>query len=142
MERNNYLSTYTNYATFGKKNQYITPSKEYDFRKFVHDTSICTSTMIIQREIAKKAEFTNSKICEDYFFKCKILKSFNAYCLGYFLTKYRLRKNSLQSNIFRNFYWIWKINKEYNKLGFFDNFFSLFFISLNSIRKYGLKDLF
>ena len=36
-------------------------------------------------------------------FKCKILKNCNAYCLDDYLTKYRLRNNSLQSNSFKNF---------------------------------------
>ena len=81
MENNNYLFTYTNYETFGKKIRFITPAKEYDFKKFINDTSICTSTMIVKRNILKNIEFTNSEICEDYFFKCKILKICNAYCL-------------------------------------------------------------
>ena len=98
MENNNYLFTYTNYETFGKKIRFITPAKEYDFKKFVNDTSICTSTMIVKRNILKNIEFTNSEICEDYFFKCKILKICNAYCLDDFLTKYRIREDSLQSN--------------------------------------------
>ena len=46
MENNNYLFTYTNYETFGKRTKFIFPAKEYDFKKFVNDTSICTSTMI------------------------------------------------------------------------------------------------
>ena len=140
MENNNYLFTYTNYETFGKKIRFITPAKEYDFKKFINDTSICTSTMIVKRNILKNIEFTNSEICEDYFFKCKILKICNAYCLDDFLTKYRIRENSLQSSSLKNFYWIWKINKEYNKFNFFENFFSLLFISINSLRKYGLKN--
>ena len=139
MENNNYLFTYTNYETFGKKIKFISPAKEYDFKKFINDTSICTSTMIVKRNILKNIEFTNSEICEDYFFKCKILKICNAYCLDDFLTKYRIRKNSLQSNSLKNFYWIWKINKQYNKFNFFENLSSLIFISLNSLRKYGLK---
>ena len=140
MENNNYLFTYTNYETFGKKTKFISPAKEYDFKKFINDTSICTSTMIIKRNILKNIKFTNSEICEDYFFKCKILKICNAYCLDDFLTKYRIRENSLQSSSLKNFYWIWKINKEYNKFNFFENFFSLLFISINSLRKYGLKN--
>ena len=140
MENNNYLFTYTNYETFGKKIKFISPAKEYDFKKFINDTSICTSTMIVKRNILKNIEFTNSEICEDYFFKCKILKICNAYCLDDFLTKYRIRKNSLQSNSLKNFYWIWKINKEYNKFNFFENFFSLLFISINSLKKYGFKN--
>ena len=140
MENNNYLFTYTNYETFGKKIKFISPAKEYDFKKFINDTSICTSTMIVKRNILKNIEFTNSEICEDYFFKCKILKICNAYCLDDFLTKYRIRKNSLQSSSLKNFYWIWKINKEYNKFNFFENFFSLLFISINSLKKYGFKN--
>ena len=103
MENNNYLFTYTNYETFGKKIRFIAPAKEYDFKKFINDTSICTSTMIVKRNILKNIEFTNSEICEDYFFKCKILKICNAYCLDDFLTKYRIRKNSLQSSSLKKF---------------------------------------
>ena len=139
MENNNYLFTYTNYETFGKRTKFIFPAKEYNFKKFVNDTSICTSTMIIKRNILKNIEFTNSKICEDYFFKCKILRNCNAYCLDDFLTKYRVRDNSLQSSSLKNFYWIWKINKQYNKFNFFENLSSLILISFNSLRKYGLK---
>ncbi len=139
MENNNYLFTYTNYETFGKKIRFITPAKEYDFKKFINDTSICTSTMIVKRNILKNIEFTNSEICEDYFFKCKVLNICNAYCLDDFLTKYRIRNNSLQSSSLKNFYWIWKINKEYNKFNFVENFLSLLFISLNSLKKYGFK---
>jgi len=140
MENNNYLFTFTNYETFGKKIKFISPAKEYDFKKFVNDTSICTSTMIIKKNILKNIKFINSEICEDYFFKCKILKICNAYCLDDYLTKYRIRKNSLQSSSLKNFYWIWKINREYNKFNFLENFFSLFFISINSLRKYGFKN--
>ena len=142
MENNNYLFTYTNYETFGKKIRFITPAKEYDFKKFINDTSICTSTMIVKRNILKNIEFTNSEICEDYFFKCKILKICNAYCLDDFLTKYRIRKNSLQSSSLKNFYWIWKINKKYNKLSILDNLISLLYISINSLKKYGGKNIF
>ena len=71
MENNNYLFTYTNYETFGKKIKFISPAKEYDFKKFVNDTSICTSTMIIKRNILKNVEFINSEICEDYFLSVK-----------------------------------------------------------------------
>ncbi len=140
MENNNYSFTYTSYETFGSKVANITPAKEYDFKRFIHDTSICTSTMILKRNVSKGVEFTSSEICEDYFFKCKILKICNAYCLNDYLTRYRIRKDSLQKNSFKNFYWIWKINSDLNKLNIFQNFFSLFFISLNSLKKYGLKN--
>ena len=128
--------------TFRIKTKYINPPDEFNFEKFINDTSICTSSMIIKKSIIKDAKFLNTKICEDYFFKCKILKICNAYCLDDFLTKYRIRKNSVQSSSLKNFYWIWKINKDYNKLNFVENFISLLFISFNSLKKYGGKNFF
>ena len=141
MEKNDYDFTYTFYETFGmKKKLKIVPPKKFTFSDFIRNTSIGTSTMIIKRKLANNVKFTNTEICEDYFFKCKILKKIRyAYCLDQVLTMYRVRTNSLQSNYLKNFFWIWKINKKYNKFNFFQNFLSLFFISLNSLKKYGYK---
>ena len=138
MKKNNYDFTYTYYKTFGLKLKKIIPPKKLNFDKFIKNTSIATSTMMIKRKIAKGIKFTNTKICEDYYFKCKILKKIKfAYCLKNSLTKYRIRRNSLQSNKLKNFYWIWKINYKYNKLSFFENLNSLFNISISSIKRYG-----
>ena len=143
MKRNNFLFTYTNYETFGKKIKKIYNPPKLNYSNFIKNTSIATSTMMIKREEIKNIKFINSKICEDYYFKCKLLKKVKfAYCLKKILTKYRIRNKSLQSSNIRNFYWIWKINKDYNNLNFFENFISLFFISLNSIKKYGGKNIF
>ena len=120
MRTNNYEFTYTNYTTIGKKKIKIKPPHRLSFSSFIKNTSIGTSTMIVKRKIIKNIKFTNTKICEDYFFKCKILKKIKfAHSLNKYLTRYRIRKNSLQSNKFKNFYWIWKINREYNHLNFF-----------------------
>ena len=143
MEKNNYYFTYTCYEAFGKKNKLIIPPLKFNYSNFTHNTSIATSTMMVKRKVIKNIRFTNTNICEDYYFKCKLLKKVKyAYCLNKILTKYRIRKNSLQSNNIKNLYWIWKINKNYNKLNLFKNFLSLFFISINSIKKYGGKNIF
>ena len=143
MTKNNYLFTYTYYETFGERKKFISPPLKFNFSSFIHNTSIATSTMMIKRSEIKNIKFTNTKICEDYFFKCKLLKKVNnAFCLNKFLTKYRIRKNSLQSNILRNFFWIWKINKNFKKLNLLENFFSLLYISINSLKKYNGKHLF
>ena len=143
MTKNNYSFTYTYYETFGERKRIIIPPLKFNFLSFIHNTSIATSTMMIKRSEIKNIKFTNTKICEDYFFKCKLLKKVNyAFCLNKFLTKYRIRKDSLQSNVIRNFFWIWKINKDHNKLNLLDNFFSLLHISINSVKKYGGKHLF
>jgi teichuronic acid biosynthesis glycosyltransferase TuaG len=143
MKNNNYLFSYTDYKTFGEKKRKVNNPSKLNYIGFLKNTSIATSTMMIKRDIIGNIKFTNTKICEDFFFKCKLLKKIGyAHCLKQYLTNYRIRKNSLQSSNLRNFYWIWKINKNYNKLNIIDNFISLLFISINSLKKYGGKNIF
>ena len=145
MLKNKYDFTYTNYQPFKseeKENKLseVMPEKFFTFKKFVTNTSIATSSMIVKRSIIDNIKFSNTKICEDYFFKCQILKKVHyAYCLSENLMKYRIRKGSLQSNKIRNLYWIWYINKNYNKMILLKNLLSIIFISINSIKKYGFK---
>ena len=95
---------------------------------------------MVTRKVAQNVKFTNTKICEDFFFKCQILKKVgSAFCVTKFLTKYRVRHNSLQSNKLRNLFWVWKINRNYNKLDFFNSLISIISISFNSFKKYGFK---
>ena len=143
MKKNNFSFSYTNYKTFGEKKRNVNNPSKLNYSEFLRNTSIATSTMMIKRDMIGNIKFTNTKICEDFFFKCRLLKKVgHAFCLKQYLTNYRVRKNSLQSNNFRNFYWIWKINKNYNKLSIIENIISLIFISINSIKKYGGKNIF
>ena len=143
MNKNNYHFTYTNYKTFSvnkHKKKIINVPKKLNFNSFVRNTSIATSTMIVKRFFADGIKFSNTKICEDYHFKCQLLKKIGyAYCLPSYLTEYQIRKNSLQSNRFKNLYWMWKINKSLNNFNIFKNFISIFFISINSLKKYGFR---
>ena len=145
MIKNKYYFTYTNYLTFRSNNKQnnlkkVIPEGCFTFKKFIRNTSIATSTMIINRSSIENAKFSNTKICEDYFFKCQILKKVHyAYCFPENLTRYRIRKDSLQSSKIRNFYWIWYINKKFNKLNFFENCISLLNISISSLKRYGFK---
>ena len=143
MKKNNCSFSYTNYETFGDKNKKVNNPSKLSYSSFIKNTSIATSTMMIKRDKINNIKFANTKICEDYYFKCKLLKKVNfALCLSQYLTRYRVRKGSLQSNNLKNFYWIWKINKDFNKLNFLNNMISLLFISLNSLKKYGGKNIF
>jgi len=143
MEKNNCSFSYTDYETFGDKNKKIKNPSRLNYNNFIRNTSIPTSTMMVERSKINNIRFTNTKICEDYYFKCKLLKKINyALCLNGYLTKYRVRKNSLQSSNLKNFYWIWKINRKYNKLNFLNNIISLLFISINSLKKYGGKNIY
>ena len=143
MQKNNYFFTYTNYKTYkinsSIEKTILVPSK-FNLNSFVKNTSIATSTMIVKRTIINKITFSNTKICEDYFYKCQLLRRIgNAYCYPDCLTKYQIRRDSLQSNRIRNLYWIWKINKNLNHFNILKNLTSIFFISLNSFKKYGFR---
>ena len=143
MESHNYDFTYTYYKTFTsdkKITRAIKTPNQFDFKSFIKNTSIATSSMIVKRNLADKTKFYNTKICEDYYYKCQLLKKTRyAYCFPHYLMLYQIRKNSLQSNRFRNLYWMWKINKDLNHFNIIKNLISIFFISVNSLKKYGLK---
>ena len=96
--------------------------------------------MIIARSILGSYRFRKIKLLEDYLFKCKLLQGNNiAKKLDEDLAFYRILNKSRSSQRLKNIYWLWNINKNYNKLNFFDNIISIFFISINSIKKYGIK---
>jgi teichuronic acid biosynthesis glycosyltransferase TuaG len=143
MLKNKYSFSYTYYETFGDKKKFIAPPSSFNYSSFIRNTSIATSTMMVKRNVIGNIKFSKTQICEDYYFKCRLLKKVSyAFCVNKYLTKYRVRQNSLQSNNIKNLFWIWKINKDYNKLNSLDNFFSLLNISINSIKKYGGKNFF
>ena len=146
MNNSNLDFTYTNFTSFReingvkKLNKQIILPNEFTYDLFINKTSISTSTMIIKRSKIGLIKFLNTKICEDYFFKCKLLKICkSASNLNENLTLYRISRNSLQSNKLKNLYWVWYINKRYNKMNFFKNILSLFSISFNSLMNYGFK---
>ena len=146
MKKNNYKFTYTNYTPFinkeGKKvfKKRIIPPQMFNYYKFLKNTSIATSSMIIQRSIIGKTKFPKVARCEDYSFKCDLLKKDNtAIKLNKNLMYYRISKNSLQSNKFKSIYWVWYINKNFNKLPFLENLKSILFIILSSLGRYGIK---
>ena len=138
--------TYTDFTIFKeingvkKLNKQIVLPEKFTYDLFVNKTSICTSTMIIKRSIIGMTKFLNTKRCEDFFFKCELLRNCKtANNLRENLTFYRISKNSLQSNKFKNLYWVWYINKRYNKMNIIKNILSIFLISINSLKNYGFK---
>ena len=74
MINNNLKFTYTNYATLeknSKKVNYINCPKKISYLKFLRNTSIGTSTMMVEKKILGNIKFTNTKICEDFFLNAK-----------------------------------------------------------------------
>ena len=143
MTKNKFSFTFSDYYWFKNIN-----SKDYkstqisnslSFRKFLNNSSINSSTMILKRDIIKNTRFKNVNH-EDYLFKCDILRSgVVAYKINDKLAYYRIIKTSRSSNKFVNLFYLWKINSKYNKLNFFKNLISVMSISLNSLKKYGFK---
>ena len=113
---------------------------KFRFSEFILNSSINSSTMIISRKIIDNLKLKHIKRLEDYLFKCQILKKgFIAHKVNNNLAYYRILNNSRSSNKIRNIVYLWKINKKYNQLNFLKNFFSIFMIAINSIKKYGFK---
>ena len=146
MEKHDLSFTYTDYTpffeNFGKKKikKRTFLKDHFNYRTFIKNSSINTTTMIIARSILGSHRFRKIKLLEDYLFKCKLLKGNNiAKKLDENLAFYRISNKSRSSQRLKNIYWLWYINKNFNKLNFFDNIISTFFISINSIKKYGIK---
>ena len=145
MKKHKFDFTYTYYTAFKEREKIekkiITPN-QFNFDSFIKNTSIATSSMIVKGNILKKItiKLSNSPNFDDYYLKCQILRKIKfAYCLKKNLLNYRISFNSLSSNKVRNLFWLWKINKVFNKLNFFNNLTSVISISINSLKKYGLK---
>ena len=81
MIKHNYDFTYTDYLPFFhninnkifKKKTNL--KKSFTYEEFILNSSINSSTMIINRNIVFNYKFKNTKILEDYLFKCEILKN-------------------------------------------------------------------
>lgn len=146
MKDKNLSFTYTDYIPFiqsEKTKKFIKKTSiqnSLNFNQFVLNSSINTTTMIISRSILKNLKFKKIEKLEDYLFKCQILKqNIIAYKFNSSSAFYRILKKSRSSQRFNNILYLWKINQKYNNFSFIKNLFSIFMISLNSIKKYGLK---
>ena len=140
MLSNKYNFTYTDYKTVkNSKKKIIKVSNNYDYKSFIKDTSIATSTMIIKKKIINNIFFPSLRLCEDFYFKCRILKMVKAYKCPHIYSFYKIRDNSLQNDRLKVLLAVWNINKNLNKMNFIDNIISIFFISLNSLKKYGFR---
>ncbi len=148
MIKNNLSLTYTDYKFFYQNNcakrKYIYSSVPncFTYTSFIKNSSINTSTLILKKTLIKKVRFQQVKKHEDYIFKCEIFKKNkeliakkNKKTFAY----YRILKNSRSQNKLVSLFYLWKYNKQFNKLNFLDNLSSVISISFNSIKKYGLK---
>ena len=147
MIKNNYPFTFSDYTpVFHNKNSVkkLTPTKiedKFTFKKFIKNSSINTSTMILKRKNIKNIKFKNLHLMEDYIFKCELMKKTKIPFIKFPKSTaiYRIIHKSRSSEKIKNVYNLWLINKNYNKLNFIENLISLISISFNSLKKYGFK---
>ena len=98
-----------------------------------------TSSIIISRKTLGNIRFKDVEQ-EDYLFKCDLLKNGEtAFKVKDTHVFYRINFNNRSSNKLKNILSVWKINKLQNKLSFFANLKSIFFISLNFFKKIWLE---
>ncbi len=113
--------------------------KIYDFNKFIHKSTMSTSSILVKRSILGNKLFKDVKH-EDYLFKCELLKSGNlSFKIFNTFVYYRINSNNRSSNKISNLLNLWQINKKYNKLNFLENLKSILSISYNSLKTYGWK---
>jgi teichuronic acid biosynthesis glycosyltransferase TuaG len=145
MEKENLKFTYTDYVPFfqeGEKRNFRKKTllkSDFNFDSFIKNSSINTTTMIIRRSILKTNRFKKVKLMEDYLFKCQLLRNNNANKFNESLAYYRILNKSRSSQRLKNIISLWYLNKNYNKLSFLKNMHSIISISINSIKKYGIK---
>jgi teichuronic acid biosynthesis glycosyltransferase TuaG len=147
MIKKNYPFTFTDYIPILQTKNYEKILKRtnivdtFNFQSFIKNSSINTSTMIIDRKYLRNLRFRNLDLLEDYVFKCELMKKtkINFKKFSDASAVYRIIKKSRSSKKISNICNLWRFNKIYNKLGFLQNLSSIFFISFNSFKKYGFK---
>ena len=55
------------------------------------------------------------------------------------LAYYRILSKSRSRKKLQAIYWLWHINKNFNKINFIKNLILIIFVIINSIKKYGIK---
>jgi teichuronic acid biosynthesis glycosyltransferase TuaG len=145
MTKEKFKITFSDYYIFRENqkeniiNSTNVPSS-FGLNTFIKNSSINTSTLIIEKSIIGNTKFKKIPLLEDYIFKCDLFrKGLIAYKLNKSNTAYRLTNKTRSSNKIKNLFILWRVNKKYNDLNFFKNLLSVIFISLNSFRKYGFK---
>ena len=143
MENSNISLSYTDYISFFENKKKIVKTnliKKINYKTFLNNSSMNTSTMIIKRKIIKNLRFYSNEHIEDYIFKCELLKKGHiAYKSPEHSAYYRIIKDSRSGKKIKNIFQLWRANKRFNNLSFFQNIKSILLISINSLKKYGMK---
>ena len=142
-----YQFSFSDYFSFKdedyEKTKQTSITRKFCFDSFIRNTSINTSTMILERKIIANIKFPKLKLLEDYIFKCKILKKGHfAYKFDKVTAAYRIQRKTRSSNLLKNFFYLLYYNHSINRLSILKNLFSVMNVFFNSLKKYGLLKYF
>ena len=147
MSTKGYQFSFSDYFSFKdedyKKTKQTSITRKFCFDSFIKNTSINTSTMILEKKIVANLKFPKLKLLEDYIFKCKILqKGHFAYKYEQITAAYRIQKKTRSSNLLKNFFFLVYYNHKINRLSMLKNLCAVINVFINSLKKYGLLKYF
>ena len=126
-KKKNAKITFTSYRVINesKKTIYnVNANFNLDYRQLLKKCPICTSSILIERDILKKNNFRNLKTKEDYELWLRLSHDFIFYGINKVLTTYRSRTNTLSSNQSNKIYNAFYI---YNSLNNFNYLQSIYY---------------
>ena len=121
MKKKKYSFTFTDYIPMiQNKNiqKFIKATKireTFYFKNFIYNSSINTSTMILEKKYLNNLKFRNLDLMEDYIFKCDLMRNskipFKKFSKASAI--YRIISDSRSSKKIFNIINLWKINKKF-----------------------------
>ena len=92
--------------------------KNFNFNRFIKNSSINSSTMILERKYLKNIKFRNLDLMEDYIFKCELMKKSKILFQKFpkATAIYRIINESRSSKKIDNLINLWILNRKYNNV--------------------------
>ncbi len=136
----NYLVSHTAYQIIDKKNKKISIRSArnfYEIQDLLYSCDIGLSTIILRKSIfSKSIKFPSTKTKEDFILWLKILKrKIPIIGLNKKLTYWRKLDNSLSSSTIQKIFDGFKVYYIYMNYSFLRSVYSLFFLSINFLKK-------
>tara|TARA_B100000902_G_C27280731_1_gene901606 strand:- start:939 stop:1715 length:777 start_codon:yes stop_codon:yes gene_type:complete len=141
MNENKIPISHTSYFVINETGKRISLRKAKNilyFKDILNSCDIGLSTVMIDLKFFKnnKFKFPKIKTKEDYVLWLKILKKIQCIKgLDKKLTNYRIRKNSLSSNIFVSIINGYRVYRCYMKMGYLESLYRLLILSSNFLKK-------
>ena len=138
MKEQNLKISHTSYLIINEKKKIIgkRPAKyKQTYLSLINSCDIGLSTVLIEKKLFLKNQFSLNKTKEDYATWLKISKKIPIYGLNKYLVLWRKTKNSLSSNYYQKLYDAFNIYYRKENFSFFKSLFCVVNLSLNFLVK-------